>query len=126
MGVNLWGESLLYVNSVKRKPKGSLASGPNIGYPDRYDQSMAQGSRASVCQRTVGKYLLSNYGSIGSVKRPVRTRMLGVVGAGGLRPLATRFGETMYINLSNHTPLVLKLEYQSILNLALTKILGRE
>jgi len=51
---------------------------------------MAQGSRASVCQRAVGEYSLSSYGSIGSVNRPVRTRMRGGVGAGGLRPPATR------------------------------------
>ena len=32
---------------------------------------------ASVCQRTEGKYSLSSYGSIGSVKRPVRLPAAG-------------------------------------------------
>ena len=57
-------------------------------------QSLAQGSGAFICQRTVGEYSLSSYGSINSVKRPVRTRMLGVVGAGGLNPPATRLGKS--------------------------------
>jgi len=53
---------------------------------------MAQGSRATVCQRTVGEHSLPGYGPVGLVKRPVRTRMLGVVGAGGENPPATRLG----------------------------------
>ena len=60
------------------------------GNPDRYDQSMAQGSRFSICQRTVGGHSLPGYGSVDSVKRPVRTRMRGVVGAEGEKPPATR------------------------------------
>ena len=60
------------------------------GNPDWHDQSVAQGSRPSVCQRTVGEHSLSGYGPVVSVKRPVRTRMRGAVGAGGERPPATR------------------------------------
>jgi hypothetical protein len=47
-----------------------------------------------VCQRTMGEHSLSGYGPIDSVNRPVRTRMLGGVGAGGEKPPATRLGET--------------------------------
>ena len=54
----------------------------NIGYPDRHDESMAHGSRAPICQRAVGEYLLRDYGPVGSVNRLVRTRMLGGVGRG--------------------------------------------
>ena len=95
--------SCRYISS--HKPERPLASGPNIGYPDRHDQSMAQGSRASVCQRAVGEHSLSSYGSIGSVNRPVRTRMRGGVGAGGLKPPATR--------------LAAQYRYQRFLNLCL-------
>ena len=42
--------------------------------------------------RTVGEHSLPGYGSVDSVKRPVRTRMRGVVGAGGEKPPATRLG----------------------------------
>ena len=52
------------------------------GNPDRYDQSMAQGSRFSICQRTVGEHPLPGYGPVVSVNRLVRTRMLGGVGRG--------------------------------------------
>jgi len=38
----------------------------------------------------VGEHSLSGYCPIISVKRPVRTRMRGVVGAGGEKPPATR------------------------------------
>ena len=58
--------------SVAISRKGPWHLARTFGYPDRYDQSMAQGSRVSVCQRTVDQYSLSSYGSIGSVKRPVR------------------------------------------------------
>jgi len=74
------------------KPKRPMASRPNIGHTDRYDQSMAQGSRASVCQRAVGEHSLPDYGPVTSVNRPVRTRMRGGVGPGGLKPQATRLG----------------------------------
>ena len=80
------------------KPKRTLAFGPDSSYPDRYEQSMAQGSRASICQRAVGEDSLSSYGSIVSVNRrselvlslSKETRMRAGVGAGGLRPPATR------------------------------------
>ncbi|MDY6973489.1 MAG: hypothetical protein SV775_14360, partial [Thermodesulfobacteriota bacterium] len=35
-------------------------------------------------------YSIPDYGPVSSVKRPVRTRMRGVVGAGGEKPPATR------------------------------------
>ena len=50
---------------------------------------MVEGSGASICQRAVGEYSLLDYGSVDSVNRPVRTRMRGGVGAGGV--VATRF-----------------------------------
>lgn len=59
-------------------------------HPYRHDQSVAQGSRFIICQRAVGEHSLPGYGPVDSVKRPVRTRMRGVVGAGGERPPATR------------------------------------
>jgi hypothetical protein len=39
----------------------------------------------------MGKHPLPGYGSVAFGKRLVRTRMLGVVGAGGEIPPATRF-----------------------------------
>ena len=36
---------------------------------------------------------LPGYGPVLLIKRPVRTRMQGVVGAGGEKPSATRLGE---------------------------------
>jgi hypothetical protein len=51
---------------------------------------MAQGSRATVCQRAVGEHSLPGYGPVISVNRPVRTRLPGGVGAGGEKPPATR------------------------------------
>jgi hypothetical protein len=60
------------------------------GNPNRHDQSVAQGSRFIICQRTVGKHSLPGYGPVDSVNRPVRTRLLGGVGAGGEKPPATR------------------------------------
>ena len=54
---------------------------------------MAQGSRLSICQRTVGEHSLPGYGPVVSVNRLVLTRMLGGVGAGGEKPPATRFAE---------------------------------
>jgi hypothetical protein len=46
--------------------------------------------RFNICQRAVGEHSLPGYGPVDSVKRPVRTRMRGVVEAGGKRPPATR------------------------------------
>jgi len=40
----------------------------------------------------VGENTLPGHGPVILVKRPVRTRMQGVVGAGGLKPPATRLG----------------------------------
>jgi hypothetical protein len=51
---------------------------------------LAQGSGAFICQRAMGENTLSNYGSLISVNRPVRTRIPGGVGAGGEKPPATR------------------------------------
>lgn len=70
---------------------------PHHGHPDRHDQQMAKGSRAFVCQRAVGVHPLSGYGQIGSVKRTVRTRMPGVVWAGGERPPATRLAIYLFV-----------------------------
>ncbi|VTR68033.1 hypothetical protein DESC_670007 [Desulfosarcina cetonica] len=69
----------------------------NAGNPDRNDQPVAQGSRRIICQRAVGEHPLPGYGPVSLVKRPVRTRMLGVVGAGGEIPPATRFGNLFYL-----------------------------
>jgi len=41
----------------------------------------------------VGEHSLPGYGPVVSVKRPVRTRMRGAVGAGGERPPATRLDD---------------------------------
>jgi hypothetical protein len=62
------------------QPKRPVASGSNSGHSDRDDQPVAQGSGSSVCQRAVGKHPLPDYGSVGSVNRPVRTRTPGGVG----------------------------------------------
>ena len=40
----------------------------------------------------MGEHSLSSYCPIGSVKRPVRTRMRGVADAGGEKSPATRLG----------------------------------
>jgi hypothetical protein len=64
------------------------------GNPDRYDPDFigTQGTRLSICQRTVGEHSLSGYGPVVSVNRLVRTRMLvvdpvsaGVVWGGGVK-----------------------------------------
>ena len=41
----------------------------------------------------MGENTLPGFGPVTLVKRPVRTRMQGVVGAGGLKPPATRLNE---------------------------------
>ena len=41
-----------------------MAMCPNNGNPDRHDQTMAQRSRASICQRTVGEHLSASGGFI--------------------------------------------------------------
>ena len=68
-----------------------MASFQNYGCTIRHDQQMALGARVNICQRTVGENTLPGYGPVILVKRPVRIRMQGVVGAGGLKPPATRF-----------------------------------
>ena len=68
----------------------SMENRTYLGNPDRHDQSVAQESRFNICQRAVGEHSLPGYGPVDSVKRPVRTRMRGTVGAGGERPPATR------------------------------------
>ncbi len=45
--------------------------------------------------KSFGVHLLPDYGPVCSVKRPVRTRMRGVVGAGGEIPPATRLCERL-------------------------------
>jgi len=99
MGVNLWGESPLYMNPVNvknidtstsqgkgahvllqtvakgknqstgasktgyvapyghlsgNKPQRTVATIPDAGYANGHDQRLAQGSKASICQRAVG------------------------------------------------------------------------
>jgi len=51
-------------------------------------------ARIDFCQRTVGEDSLPGYGSVILMKRTVRTRTQGGVGAGGERPPATRLGKT--------------------------------
>ena len=51
---------------------------------------MALGTRVNIRQRTVGENTLPGLGPVILMKRPVRTRMQGVVGAGGLKPPATQ------------------------------------
>ena len=74
------------------KPQRAVATIPDAGNANGDDQRLAQGSRASVCQRAVGSHSLPGYGPVISVNRPVRTRMPGGVGAGGENPPATRLG----------------------------------
>ena len=65
------------------QPQRTMALIPDFGNANGHDQHMAQGSRASICQRTVGEPSLPGYSPVISVNRPVRTRMPGGVGAGG-------------------------------------------
>ncbi len=51
---------------------------------------MAPPQVTDVLLETVGENTLPGHGPVNLVKRPVRTRMQGVVGAGGLKPPATR------------------------------------
>jgi len=127
-GVNLWGESPLYMNPVNvkdidtstsrkqgqnpgasqtgnvascghlsgNKPQRAVATIPDAGFANGHDQRLAQGSRASICQRAVGSHSLPGYGPVISMNRPVRTRMPGGVGAGGEKPPATRLGDNSF------------------------------
>ena len=51
---------------------------------------MAVSEWINICQRTVGENTLPGYGPVILMKRPVRSRTQGIVGAGGEKPLATR------------------------------------
>ena len=53
---------------------------------------------AAFFQRTVG-YILTDYGPLVFGNRPVRTRTLGGVGAGGEKPPATRLDARHFIDL---------------------------
>jgi hypothetical protein len=53
---------------------------------------MVDWARACINQETVECDSLPGYGPVIFVKRLVRTRMLGVMGAGGEKPPATRLG----------------------------------
>ncbi len=86
------GTSLSASISVAMNRKRTLTPGSHPRYPDRYNQQVAQGSGAFVCQRAVGQHPLPGSGLVDSVNRPVRTRMRGGVGAGGEKPPATRLG----------------------------------
>ena len=68
------------------QPQRAVALVPDVGNANGYDQQMAHGSRASICQRAVGSHSLPGHGPVISVNRPVRTPMPGGVGAGGLIP----------------------------------------
>jgi len=67
---------------------------PNNGNTNGNDEPVAKGTRVAVCQGTMGEHSLPGYGPVGFVKRPVRTRMPGVVGAGGEKPPATRLADS--------------------------------
>jgi len=75
------------------QPQMAVATIPDAGNTNGHDQRLAQGSRASICQRAVNSHSLPGYGPVTSVDRPVQTRMPGGVGAGGEKPPATRLGE---------------------------------
>ena len=42
--------------------KGPWKWYPDVSYANRYDQSMVERSRSAVCQRTMGKHSLPDYG----------------------------------------------------------------
>ena len=57
----------------------------------RHDQQMAGRTGVDIRQGTVGENTLPGHGPVTLMKRPVRIRTQGVVGAGGEKPPATRF-----------------------------------
>ena len=59
---------------------------------------MAGKTRVELCQRTVGENPLSGLGQIIWMKRPVRTRMLRIVGVGEEKPPATRLAVLFQIS----------------------------
>ena len=94
-GVNLWGESPLYLNPVNveyidtstSRRQGRNREGPSEG------KSRTARDRP---KEAVGSHSLPGYGPVISVNRPVRTRMPGGVGAGGEKPPATRLDDVIF------------------------------
>ncbi len=78
-----------------KNPTGGVSMGHVIEPPNPVD--------AYSFSKSFGVHLLPDYGPVCSVKRPVRTRMRGVVGAGGEIPPATRL--TLQFNIIVCTPL---------------------
>ena len=68
------------------KPQRAVATIPDAGNANGHEQRLAQGSRASICQRAVGTHPLPGYGPVISVNRPVRTSMLWCGGRGRKPP----------------------------------------
>ena len=73
-----------------KNPTGGVIMGHVIEPPNPVD--------AYSFSKSFGVHLLPDYGPVCSVKRPVRTRMRGVVGAGGEIPPATRFANSVFIS----------------------------
>ena len=80
------------LHQSRTESRRSVGHGPQASCAAWYDEQVAERSRSRICQRTVGEDSLPGYGPVTSSNRPVRTRMPGGVGAGGLRPPATRLG----------------------------------
>jgi len=62
-------DSLADWNLCRFEQNRPLATLTHAGYPDRYDQSMAQGSRFAVCSKSVGEDSLPGYGPVISGNR---------------------------------------------------------
>ena len=58
------------------QPQRAVATIQDAGDANGHDQRLAQGSRASVCQRAVGSHSRPGYGPVISVNRPVRNAVL--------------------------------------------------
>jgi hypothetical protein len=70
---------------VPRLPARTLAA--QVGMTNKWlIEQVSEDSGADICQRTVGKDSLFGFGPITLIKRPVRIRMQGIVGAGGEKP----------------------------------------
>ena len=78
----------------QKRPVGDV---PKACRSNRFDQPMSEGSRVTICQRTVGEASLPGYGPVILSNRPVRTRMPGGVGAGGEKPPATRLASLSHL-----------------------------
>ena len=85
-GASQAGNVAPYGHLSGNKPQRAVATIPDTGNANGHDQRLAQGSRASVCQRAVGSHSPPGYGPVISVNRPERTRMPGGVGAGEKTP----------------------------------------